>query len=240
MSRGVVRRRGPVRGPDESGTSARALCRGLHACSNRTALRINAPRPIELLHERKSGEEFSIGAVQNVERPSAIGLDKQSSRLLPVVRVDQDGSLRSVVVIQVVRRKLKIPFELSRIRVQGQNTSGVKIVPMARTAIKIGSGIAGAPINCIQFGIVCAWHPGGAAAALVQFAGPALGAKLAGTGNCPKAPHFLSSLYIEGGDESADAVITAGRSNQHFVLHDQWCARCSVILVSFRVRNVPQ
>src|SRR5579864_1980758 len=144
VSRGIVRRRIPVRGPDESRTGARALCRGLHAGSNRTALRINALRPIEFVHEWKSREKLSTNAVQNVEKSIAIGLDKQLSRLPPVVSVDQDGSLRCIVVIQVVRRKLKIPFELSRIRVQGQHAVGVKIVPRPRTAIKVGSGIAGA------------------------------------------------------------------------------------------------
>src|SRR5438046_446741 len=121
MSRGIVRRRIPVCGPDESGTGARALCGGLDAGSNRTTLRINALRPIEFLHEWKGGEKFSTNAVQNVEKPIASGLDKQLSRLPPIVRVEQDGSLCRVVVIQVVRRKLKIPFELSRIRVQGQH-----------------------------------------------------------------------------------------------------------------------
>src|SRR2546430_993026 len=124
-------------------------------------------------HQRKCGEKFSVGAVQDIEIAVAIRFEEQLSLLAMVAGIDQDGSLRRVVVKEVVRRKLKIPFELSRVGVQGEDTIGIEVVPRARAAIKVRSGIAGAPINCIEFRIVRAGHPGSAAAALVEFAGPA-------------------------------------------------------------------
>src|SRR5205814_5242299 len=172
-SRGIVRRRVPVGGAGESGASARALCRGLHSGSNRPALSIDSLGPVQFFHERKCGEKFSVGAVQDIEIAVAIRFEEQLSLLALVAGIDQDGSLRRVVVKEVVRRKLEIPFELSRVGVQGDDTIGIEVVPRARAAIKVRSGIAGAPINCIEFRIVRAGHPGSAAPALVEFAGPA-------------------------------------------------------------------
>ena len=139
-----------------------------------------------------------------------------------------------------MRSKLKIPPEFSRIGVQRQHAVGIEVVPRARAAIEIRRGIAGAPINCIEFRIVRAGHPRGAAAALVQFAGPARGAKLAWPGNRPELPRKFPRLGIIGGHEPAHPVVAAGSSHQHFVLHDQRRARRPVILVSLGVRNVPQ
>src|SRR5437667_3309964 len=66
VSRGIVRRRVPVGSSGESGAGPHALCRGLHAGSNRPALRVDSLCPIQFFYERKSRQKSSARAVQHV------------------------------------------------------------------------------------------------------------------------------------------------------------------------------
>src|SRR5256885_9359696 len=54
---------------------------------------------------------------------------------------------------------------------------------------------------------------------LVQFAGPACGAKLAWPGNGPESPRKFPRLGIIGGHESAHPVVAAGSSHQRSEEH---------------------
>src|SRR2546423_10139482 len=167
MGGGIVRRRIPVCCADETRADQSSVGRWLSACENGPALRVNGFRPIQLFYERNGREEFPVGAIENVEETVAVGLDQQLSGLALVGNVEKNGSFRGVKVEKVVRSELEIPFELAGIGVEGENAIGIKIVAGAGRSVKIGRGIAGAPKDGVEGGIVSAGHPGGAAAAQV-------------------------------------------------------------------------
>src|SRR5580692_2143939 len=63
---------------------------------------------------------------------------------------------------------------------------------------------------------------------------------LARPGNIVEAPRFLAGVYVVGRQEPADAVLAAGRPNDHLVFHHQW-GMCDGI-AGFRVGHlgIPQ
>ena len=131
------------------------------------------------------GEKLSVGAIEDVKKSVTIRLEQQFSRLALINGIDEHGSFGGVIVVEIVGRELKIPFHLAGVGVDREDASGVEIVAGARPAVEIGGGIAGAPINSVEIGIVSAGHPGGAAAAKIKVARPAVGTEFAGAGNGP-------------------------------------------------------
>src|SRR5579859_1872446 len=111
-------RRIPIRGAGKSGANQRAIDRGFDSGQHRTPLRVDGLGPIQLLDERNGGEKVSVAAIENVSKAIAVRLQQKFSRVALIIGVDDDRSFRGVVVEYIVRRKLKIPFELAGVGIE--------------------------------------------------------------------------------------------------------------------------
>src|SRR5882724_10340876 len=113
--------------------------------------------------------------------------------------------------MHIVRGVLEIPTQLSRIRVNGDDAAGEKIVTGAHIAVVIRPGIAGAPVNEVQLAIIDPGDPGCHAAVFPGIAGaPGLVAGLAGSGDGPKTPGVSAGFGVVGIQKTANAKLTAG------------------------------
>ena len=79
-----------------------------------------------------------------------------------------------IPIVCVVGRELVVPTKLSRIGIDGNDRSGVQIVPLTHIAEQIRTGIPGSPVEQVELRIVRSREPGRAAAMLPGIAGPGL------------------------------------------------------------------
>src|SRR5437762_9158704 len=84
--------------------------------------------------------------------------------------------------MHVVWRRLEIPYELPRVRIQRHDGTGVKIVAGPLLAREHRIGIARAPIEQVELGVIRAGHPRHAATVQhsVGVLGPRFRTRLAG------------------------------------------------------------
>ena len=84
-----------------------------------------------------------------------------SFRILPLnIAIHQDGRLRGIVVVHVVRRGLEIPGHLAGVHVDRNQRAGEQVVPVAaRAGGESGRRIAGAENIELGLGIVSARNP---------------------------------------------------------------------------------
>src|SRR6266705_3673720 len=116
-----------------------------------------------------------------------------------------------------------MPLQLAGVEVERNDGTAVKIVAAAIVAIPIRTWVSDAPIGKVEVRIIRTGHPNGSAAMFpgIRVRRPGFMTWFARAGNGVKAPGFLSGLCIVGCDETADAVLAAGRADDDFVLHDQ-------------------
>src|SRR5258708_23869629 len=195
---GIVRRRKPIGGPVDAGADKSALRRWHSAGKYGSAGCVHTCGPVELLHKWRCCEKFAGDTIENVEKSVAVGLHQKVSGFAALFDIDEHWGFVGVKVIQVVRRELEIPLQLSCVRIQGQEASCIKVVAGAGISHKIGSGITGGPVNGVELGIVGTGHPGGSPAMQVRIAGPTGGAKFSRPRNGPETPLQGSSQGVEG------------------------------------------
>src|SRR5258705_3813308 len=215
----IVGRRVPVGSSDKTGAHARAFRGRLKSSANRAAFIVNCAGPIEFFDEWSGREKRAIGAIEHIQKAVAVGLYNEFSRLTAESAVHKDGSFDGVVVEQVVRRELEIPFELAGVRIEGKQAIGVEVVARPRTSIEVGRRITGAPEDGVQFRVKRAGHPGGATAEFVAFTRPTGGAEFSRAWNRPEAPYFRTALGIVGRHKAAYAIVAARGSHDDLVLN---------------------
>src|SRR6185436_18561910 len=88
-------------------------------------------------------------------------------------------------------------------------------------AVHLRPGVARAPIEQVERGIVRTGDPGRRAAALPRVALPGVVARFAVAGDRVEAPRPFSRLGVVGVDETANAVLAAGHADDDLVLHDE-------------------
>src|SRR5579864_1443342 len=235
----IVRRREPVSGAVDAGTDICALRRWNSTRENRTTRSVYVFGPIQFLHERSRVQKSSIGPVENIEKAIPVGLYQQASPRAALLRIHQDRGFIRIVVVQIVRRELEVPFQFARIGVESQHASRIKIVAGAGVSHKVRRRITGCPIQSIEFRIIGTGHPGRPTSVKIGIVGPTRGAKLPGPGYCPETPHQLSSLRIVGGHKSADSGVATGSTHDHRVFHYEWRAGGAVLLGLIGIFNVP-
>lgn len=125
--------------------------------------------------------------------------------------------MRRIPVVGVVWRELEVPFQLARGAVERDYRARVEIVAGAGVAIPVGAGVADAPIDEIQVGIVRARHPRRTPARLPRFAGPGFVTGLARAGDRQKAPGARARLRVVGVDKTADAGLAAAGPDQDLI-----------------------
>ena len=92
---------------------------------------------------------LAIGPIEQKEKTITAGLREKLALLALELRVEQDGRLDGVPVVNVVWRRLKIPSQLPGVRIQSHDGTGLEIVPGAALACEHRVGIASAPIEQI-------------------------------------------------------------------------------------------
>ena len=101
-----------------------------------------------------------------------------------------------------------MPFDLAGLRVERKHRAGIEVV--ARTHRRIErAGVADAPINRVQLGVIGAGDPGRSATELPGVALPGVSAGLVGAGYRMGPPQVLASLRVPAIDEAAYAVLGA-------------------------------
>ena len=119
--------------------------------------------------------------------------------------------------------ELEVPFQFSGIRVQREQTVGIKVIPDTMVSIPVRAGVAGAPEYDVLLGIVRARDPGGGGPGFRAVAAPRLESWFALGGDGPEAPRALAGLGVIGIDEAADPVFAARHPDDDLVLDRQGC-----------------
>ena len=241
--RGAERRRHPVRRSANGRARGHAVfIRRVSGQELRAAVRTDAARPRQLLHERLRQQHLSVRAIEHIEETVAIRLQQQLSRLTLEHRVDEYRGLLRIPVPQVMRSELIVPSEFPRFGVEREDRVRVQVVALPLAAVGIGIRIAGRPEKRIGRGIVRASQPGGAATFFeIDRAFPCVGRGLTSSGNSPEAPCLLAGVDAVGGEESADAFVTAGHTCDDEIAHDERRHRAAVgLLRVFRQHDFPE
>ena len=239
MSGLVIRGREPVRCSRIARANPRSFGRRLELGKYRSACCVDTFRPVQLFHERRRREKFSIGAIEHVNITIPVCLHQQFPSCTLIDGVNQDWRFHRIKVEKVMRSELEIPLQFPGIRIESQHAIGVKVVSGTHPTLKVRRRITGAPINRIQLRIIGSGHPCSPSAVEIQFARPASGTELARGRYRPESPHQLATQCVVGGEESAHAVIAARGPHQNFVFNDQRSAGCAVIFVPIRVGHIP-
>src|SRR5207249_2179358 len=147
------------------------------------ALRVEARRP-GLLSVWNAAEELTGRAVEDVIKTIPIR-DRQQ---LASFGLEQNGHVRGIPIVQIVRGELKVPAEAAGGGVERDDGTGIQIVALTGVAVVIGSWIAGAPVNEVQLRIVGTGDPRGRAAGLPTLLVPGFVSWLARARDSPEAP----------------------------------------------------
>src|SRR5580704_10164794 len=94
-------------------------------------MRVDTFCPCDLFHEWSRGKEFSAGPIKNVEKTVAICFNEKFSRLPLIFPIDENRSLEGVVVIEIMRSELEVPFQFSGIRINRKQRRREEIVSRA-------------------------------------------------------------------------------------------------------------
>ena len=74
-------------------------------------------------------------------------LNQRLGRLAVDVDVDEQRLVDAVIIPEVVRTVLEMPFIRAIVGIQSENRAGVEVVPLANFAVEVGRGIADAPVQ---------------------------------------------------------------------------------------------
>ena len=192
-------------------------------------------RPVEsrplgpgLQRERLAEQELARRPVEGVVEAVAVGPEHRLAGLAVHLDVGEDGNLDGVPVVDVVGGELEVPRHLAGVAVEGEHRVGVEVVAQPHLAAVVGAGVAGAPVDEVQLGVVRAGDPGRRPARPPRVAQPRAVVGVVGPGNGVGAPLALAALGVVGVEEAADAELAAGDARHHPVLHDERRRRLAV------------
>src|SRR5712664_4156217 len=121
----------------------------------------------------------------------------------------------------IMLRKLKIPFELSRLRLKREQGITVEIVARAPLAAVRRRRIARGPKSSIGRGIVSPRDPRGRASDFPRVAFPRFMSRLAGTRDGVEAPFAFACRGVVRINEAANPILPARHSDNHEILDRQ-------------------
>src|SRR5439155_18626296 len=98
--------------------------------------------------------ELTGGAVEYVEHATAVRPQHHFAGAAVEFDVGENGNLGRIPIEFVVRRELVMPFELSRVGIDGDDGGAVEVVTNAVVAVIVGTGVAGAPHSEVRRGII--------------------------------------------------------------------------------------
>ena len=142
--------------------------------------------------------------------------------------------------MRVVGGELEIPFELSRIRIEGDYRAGIKIIAVTSLCVHIRPRIPRRPVNQIQLGIKGAGHPSRAPGVFRREIAPGFGTRLTSSGNCPEAPEFFSGCSGQCGDKPARPAVASTHSHNDAVFQSQRGKRRDITFAGQGILLVPK
>ena len=141
--------------------------------------------------------------------------------------------------MHVVRRELEVPPHLARVAVQREHRVGVQVVAQPHLAAVVGAGVAGAPVDEVELGIVRAGDPGRRPAGAPRVAQPRLVVGMIGPRNRVRPPRAFAGLRVVRVEEPADAELPARDARHHPVLDDERRRGLAVAAPVIRHLRVP-
>src|SRR5581483_1566855 len=110
---GIIGRRIPIGGASNAGANICTVHGWNSVRQYWASRRIDTFSPVQFLYEGSCVKKFSIGAIENIEKSISISMHEQVTRRAIFFRVHQHRSLCGVVVVKIVRRELKVPFQFA-------------------------------------------------------------------------------------------------------------------------------
>src|ERR1700677_4649812 len=98
-------------------------------------------------------------AIENEEVSIPAGVKQKFARFSLEFAVDDHRGLRRVPVVRVMRRRLEIPGELTRIHIESHDGGGIEVVAFARRAGKGRSWVGRSEVVEMQLRIVASRKP---------------------------------------------------------------------------------
>src|SRR5262249_40723306 len=174
----------------------------------------------------------------HIEEAAAVGLDHHFAWGPADIDGGDDRRLHRVVVERVARGRLVVPDAFAGLRPDRHDRVGEQVVPLAGARVP-GRGVADAPINQAELGVVGPGHPGAAAAGERRIAFPGLGAGLALGRDRPHPPEVLAGLGVVAFEQAAVAELGAGNAHDHDAVDDERRAGHGVaVAMGDRVRRL--
>ena len=136
--------------------------------------------------------------------------------------------------MRIVRRCLKAPRQLARVRIDRDDAAGPWVVARTRGSVQRRRRIAGADEDEIELRIVGARHPHLSArgTAARQF-------RRAGWGRAVEDPLRLAVFGIERFEQSRQVVEIAGHADDHVIADDERRRRRPVAALGIRDHDIP-
>ena len=178
-----------------------------------------------MLGKRPRLEELTVGAIEHPQIPGLGGLHHDFAGAPFEGQVNQVQLESRIVVPNVLRDLLVVPFQPAGVGVEGHDATRVEIIAAAAGGVEVRRGIADAPVEKVQFRIVGAGHPGGTATVAPAFARPRIVALFARAGDGVEPPAHAAGLDVKGGEIAAVRGIAAGDAGHNDVLDQQRRAR---------------
>ena len=239
----MERRRHPV-GRSANGRTCRHtfFIRRVPGQKLRAAVGTDTTRPRQLLHERTAQEHLPVRAIEHVEEAVAIGLQQQFARRSLERGINQQQRLLRIPVPQIVRRELKVPAKLARLRVERDNRVRIQVVSLTAAAIGVRVRVSSRPEERPRLRIVAAWQPRRTAALLeIGISLPRFRARLSTLGHGPETPRLIPRLDVICGEKASNPHVAARHTSDDEISDDQRRRRSSVWLFEvFRKHDFPE
>src|SRR5262249_18614361 len=119
---------------------------------------------------------------------------------------------------------LIVPDQLAGLGPDGDHARGIETVGAAAIGRIVRLGVAGAPIDQVELGVVGPVLPGRATAVLPgigHLPGPGLCAGLARRGNGVAAPQMLAGRRVPAVEEAAGGAVAAGHAGDQHAVGDE-------------------
>ena len=185
--------------------------------------KINAVGPV-LFGVGIDGDGFAGGAIEHVQEAVAVGMHQHFVHLPIDTNVGEDVFVDAVVVVHVARRPLIVPDDLAGFGLHCDHRRDIQVV--ARPHMwRPRAGVAGAPVDEVEFRIIRAGHPGARAATQIMIAvfGPGVTARFARRGGGVRAPQSFAGVRVPTVDEAAHAEFAAGDAGDQHAIGDLRC-----------------
>ena len=143
--------------------------------------------------------------------------------------VHQQDFIGGIVVPNVVRNLLEVPAQLAGVGIQRDHAGGVEIHVLGLVGsrgypigiVEIRCGVAGSPVDQVEFGIERAGEPGRSAPVAPTVSLPGFIALFTRSGHDVPAPGDTTSLRVERGEIAAMRLIATVATHDDLVLDNE-------------------